>query len=55
MNEIWKSLDFIGFPNYQVSNCGRVKGPKGIRALQNNGRNYLSILNGFIWSYNKLM
>lgn len=25
MSEIWKDLDFIGFPNYQVSNFGNVK------------------------------
>lgn len=23
--EIWKSLDFIGYPNYQISNWGQVK------------------------------
>lgn len=26
--EIWKSLDFIGFPDYEVSNMGRVKSLK---------------------------
>lgn len=24
-NEIWKSLDFLGYPDYEVSNMGRVK------------------------------
>lgn len=23
--EIWKSLDFLGYPNYEVSNMGRIK------------------------------
>lgn len=40
MSEIWKDLDFIGFPNYQVSNCGRVKGPKGLRKLKLNKQGY---------------
>ena len=26
--EIWKSLDFIGFPDYEISSFGRVKSLK---------------------------
>lgn len=29
-NEIWASLDFLGFPKYAVSNQGRLRGPRGI-------------------------
>ena len=28
--EEWKSLDFLGFPKYQISTFGRVCGPRGI-------------------------
>ena len=31
MNEIWKPC--VGLENYEISNLGRVKGPKGIRKL----------------------
>lgn len=41
--EQWKCLDFIGKPNYYVSNEGRIKGPNGIRKLQIGGKGYLQV------------
>lgn len=47
--EIWKSLDFLGFPDYEVSNFGRVKslnylrsGKEGILKLKTD-KGYLRI------------
>lgn len=37
--EIWKSLDFMGYPNYEVSNWGRVKSIERI-VIYNNGRKH---------------
>lgn len=31
MSERWKSLAFMGYPNYEISTQGRVLGPNGIR------------------------
>ena len=37
--EVWKSLDFLGYPDYMVSNMGRVKSIERI-VIYNNGRKY---------------
>lgn len=37
--EIWKSLDFLGYPDYEVSNMGRVKSIERI-VIYNDGRKY---------------
>lgn len=48
--EIWKSLDFLGYPNYKVSNFGRVKslnykcsGKEKILKLVKNKLGYIQI------------
>lgn len=43
MIEEWKSLEFIGHPQYYVSNLGRFKGTQGIKKLCYNNQGYLSI------------
>ena len=43
MEEIWKSLNFIGYPEYEISNMGNVRGPHGLRKPVLNKRGYLTI------------
>lgn len=31
MEEIWKSLDFVGFPNCSVSNLGNIRSARGYK------------------------
>lgn len=49
--EVWKSLDFLGYPSYEISTFGRVKslnyrrsGKEKILKPSNNGRGYLQVL-----------
>lgn len=37
MNEVWKNLQNIGYPNYYVSNLGNVKGKNGILKYSKSG------------------
>jgi len=45
MEEVWKSLDFLGCPNYEVSSLGRVRNMKTncVRVLGGNGHGYLKV------------
>ena len=43
MEEIWKSLNFIGYPEYEISNMGNVRGPRGLRKPVLNKQGYLMI------------
>lgn len=36
----WKSLSFLGYPNYQISNEGQVKGPRKLRKRIHNQSGY---------------
>lgn len=47
--EIWKSLDFLGYPNYSVSSFGRVRGKRGeVLRPRTNKDGYL-----YCWLYNR--
>lgn len=41
--EEWKSLDFLGYPRYQVSSYGRITGPRGILNGSVNQGGYLRV------------
>lgn len=38
IKEVWKSLDFLGYPDYEVSNIGRVKSLKGKERILKYGK-----------------
>ena len=45
--EVWKSLDFLGYPDYEVSNFGKVKSLKRNEKILNQGkhkRGYLIVV-----------
>ena len=44
MSEHWKSLAFMGYPNYEISTCGRVLGTRGIRKQQIDSNGYFTVI-----------
>lgn len=52
--EIWKSLDFLGYPDYEVSNFGRVKSLKrGKEKILHQGKNKKNYLHLELWENGK--
>lgn len=44
MQEKWKSLEFLGHPQYSISTYGNLRGPLGIRKTQKDRDGYLKCL-----------
>lgn len=53
-NEIWKSLDFMGYPDYEVSSFGRVKSLKfGKEKILHQGKTKQNYLHSQLWKNGK--